>query len=90
METQDELYDIIVRATELHDTDILWHTDNETLYEAIRAIMERKDAEIARLKAQTWQPVSRSDIKTGFFISEAGQCLVTWPDDIRLCHQVQP
>ena len=48
-------------------------------------------AEIERLKAQlaqTWQPVPRSDIKINFFVSEAGRCLVTWPDDIRLCRQV--
>ena len=48
----EKLAAILATAAELHDTDILWHNEHETLYEAINFYVCAQAAEIERLMAQ--------------------------------------
>ena len=48
----EKLQAILVAAAARHDTDILWHTEHETLYEAINFYVCAQAAEIEALKAE--------------------------------------
>lgn len=66
METiSEKLQAILAKAAELHDTDILWHTPNETLYEAVNFYVCAQAATIGELKAlvdQQAQAMRRADV----------------------------
>ena len=61
----EKLQAILAKAAELHGTDILWHTPNETLYEAVNFYVCAQSATIGELKAlvdQQAQAMRRADV----------------------------